>query len=418
MTKVNKIISIILITFIFTSNVAFAEPVGITSGDTGTDLVNPVSEGNVVYSSESNDQFIQDEDILEKQMDQDLQEETLLSIVTDTTDLENETGALWYAHEDYFEDIKGQVEDRNGEGAYDKTEEIIKEQYNPVQNTFDCDKFDVECHLVSIGITFLTSFIQVVLTPLSLVSVNPSVIMDTDIASGFIQAFSILTNSLLSVFLIYQIIKITTLRMGNFEHIQPELTDKITKTIIAVFLIGTYDDLFRIILNLQFVVVYPIINTFTNTQALSQSVVVKMFFLDSLAVTLIVFLILSIFLLVVVVQFFYNIAFLTLLYIAGPLSITTLVNDEYNFFSLWLRNIIARVLTVLFQSICIVISLMTLMNVESDLLGNIFNIFMCFAFLFLAMSIPSILQQFGNTSGSGKATVGALKSLSRSIARR
>lgn len=415
MTKTTKILSLLLMMFIFTSNVAFANP---TSGDTGTELRNPVSEGNLIYSSEDNDQYLQDEDVLQQQMDQDIQQETLLNIVTDTTDLENETGALWYAHEDYFEEIKSQVEERNGEGSYERTEEIIKEQYNPVENSFDCDRFDIECQFISIGMIFLTSFIQVVLTPLSMVSVNPSVIMDTDIANAFINAFSILTNSLLSVFLIYQIIKITILRMGNFEHIQPELTDKITKTIIAVFLIGAYDDLFRIILNLQFVVVYPIINTFSNTEALSQSVVIKMFFLDSLFVTLIVLLILAVLLFAVIIQFFYNIAFLTLLYIAGPLSITTLVNDEYNFFSLWLRNIIARILTVLFQSICIVISLMTLMNVEADLFNNIFNIFMSFAFIILAMSIPTILQQFGNTSGSGKATVGALKSLSRSISRR
>lgn len=263
----------------------------------------------------------------------------------------------------------------------------------------------------------MTSFIQTVLQPLSLVSVNPSVIMDTEVASAFIDAFSILTNSLLAVFLVYQIIKITTLRMGNFDQVQPELTDKLTKTIIAVFLIGSYDDLFRIILNLQFVIVYPIINTFTNTEALSQSIVVKLFFQPSMPVIMIIFLVLSVLLLVVVIQFFYNIAFLTVLYITGPLSITTMVNDEYNFFSLWLRNIVARCLTVLLQSICIVISLVTLLNVESDLLDNLFNIFMCFAFLVVAMSIPTILQQFGNSSGSGKATVASIKAIGRGVMR-
>lgn len=412
--KLIKILPLLLIMVVMFSSNAYGV---VTSNDNGIDIRNPVSEGNIVYSAESNNVYIQDEDTLQQQMDSEIANETLLNLVTDTTNIENETGGLWNAHEEYFESIKEQVETMHGEGAYDVTEEMIKEKYNPVENSFDCGRFEVSCHFNSIGLTFMTSFIQTVLTPLSLVSVNPSVIMDTEIATGFINAFSVLTNSLLAVFLIYQIIKIMVLRMGDFEHIQPELTDKITKTIIAVFLIGSYDDLFRIILNLQFVVVYPIINTFTNTEALSQSIVVKLFFQPSMPVIMIIFLILSLLLLVVVVQFFYNIAFLTLLYITGPISITTMVNDEYNFFSLWLRNIVARCLTVLMQSICIVISLITLLNVESDLLDNIFNVFMCFAFLVLAMSVPTILQQFGNSSGSGKATVSTLKSLGRGLSK-
>ena len=414
LNKVMKILPLsILMVVVFSSNVYGV----VTSNDNGIDIRNPVSEGNIVYNTESNDVYVQDENTLEQQMDQELANETLLNLVTDTSNLENDTGALWTAHEDYFTDIKEQVESKYGEGAYDSTEEIIKDKYNPVENTFDCGRFEVDCHFMSIGLTFMTSFIQTILQPLSLVSVNPSVIMDTDIATGFIEAFSILTNSLLAVFLIFQIIKITTLKMGNFDQAQPELTDKLTKTIIAVFLIGSYDDLFRIILNLQFVVVYPIINTFTNTSALSQSLVIKMFFQPSMQVIMIVFLILALLLLVVVIQFFYNIAFLTLLYITGPISITTMVNDEYNFFSLWLRNIVARCLTVLMQSICIVISLITLLNVQSDLSENIFNTIMCFAFLVLAMSVPTILQQFGNSSGSGKATVATLKSIGRGISK-
>lgn len=412
--KVIKILMMFTIAFMFLSSEAYAV---VTSNDNGMDIRNPVSEANVVYNSNSNNVYNQDEDTLQQQMDQDLSNETLLNLVTDTNNLENETGALWNAHEDYFEDIKSKVEEQYGEGAYSNTEEMIKEKYNPVENSFDCGRFEVNCHFTSIGITFMTSFIQTVLQPLSLVSVNPSVIMDTEVASAFIDAFSILTNSLLAVFLVYQIIKITTLRMGNFDQVQPELTDKLTKTIIAVFLIGSYDDLFRIILNLQFVIVYPIINTFTNTEALSQSIVVKLFFQPSMPVIMIIFLVLSVLLLVVVIQFFYNIAFLTVLYITGPLSITTMVNDEYNFFSLWLRNIVARCLTVLLQSICIVISLVTLLNVESDLLDNLFNIFMCFAFLVVAMSIPTILQQFGNSSGSGKATVASIKAIGRGVMR-
>ena len=53
MKKTIKILSLLLVMFIFSSSVAFANP---TSGDTGTELRNPVSEGNLIYSAEDNDQ--------------------------------------------------------------------------------------------------------------------------------------------------------------------------------------------------------------------------------------------------------------------------------------------------------------------------------------------------------------------------
>lgn len=102
-----------------------------------------------------------------------------------------------------------------------------------------------------------------------------------------------------------------------------------------------------------------------------------------------------------------------ILYIMGPVAITTMVNDEMNFFSLWVRRLVSRVLTLLLQSLCIAMCFATLFHITFKYNETITDLMLAIAFLFVALSVPKMLENFGDSSGAGRSTLLFVRSMGR-----
>ena len=123
--------------------------------------------------------------------------------------------------------------------------------------------------------------------------------------------------------------------------------------------------------------------------------------------------IIAILMLVVTISLFYSLAYLILLYITGPVAITTMLNDEMDFYSLWVRKLVSRVLTVFLQSVCIALSLATIFRITWNLQEVGTDLLLSIAYLMLALGVPKILENFGDSSGAGRSTIMAVRSIKR-----
>src|SRR5699024_8308918 len=111
-----------------------------------------------------------------------------------------------------------------------------------------------------------------------------------------------------------------------------------------------------------------------------------------------------------------------LFYTIGPVAIVTMVNDEYNMFSMWLKTIIARFLTLALQGLTEMLSFSYASNMDAiftgDALQSGFQKIISLAFLVVGISLPALLKEFGNSSGSGRGAISATQSMTRVITRR
>ncbi|MBK3975999.1 conjugal transfer protein TrbL family protein, partial [Staphylococcus aureus] len=102
-----------------------------------------------------------------------------------------------------------------------------------------------------------------------------------------------------------------------------------------------------------------------------------------------------------------------ILYIMGPIAIATMVNDDMDFFSLWLRRLVSRILTFLLQSLCIAMCFATLFHITFDYKEAITDLMLSMAFLLVGLSVPKMLENFGDSSGAGRSTLMFIRSRGR-----
>ena len=117
--------------------------------------------------------------------------------------------------------------------------------------------------------------------------------------------------------------------------------------------------------------------------------------------------------LVLTLSLFYSLALFIILYIMGPIAIATMVNDDMEFFSLWLRKLVSRILTFLLQSLCIAMCFGTLYHMTFDYRETITDFMLAIAFLFVGLSVPKMLENFGDSSGAGRSTLMFIRSRGR-----
>ena len=120
---------------------------------------------------------------------------------------------------------------------------------------------------------------------------------------------------------------------------------------------------------------------------------------------------------VLTLQFYYRIAFVAILYIAGPIAIATKINDTYNFFDFWLKQFITAFLTLALQLIATAIGLQQFFKAP-EYFGDTTNLFTGTAFFILAITLPSILGQWGFSTGSSRTLASGAKTVARVALRR
>lgn len=374
-------------------------------------LFAPVTSSAEILEDDNNGNSLNKADSeLEKTGDQ-IREE----IELDTEELEthglkeigNKKGDFYKAYKEEFDEIEENVP---GGATYVK----LMKKYNYHDGEFECGKFDIVCHVVNFGFVMGSSIVNALLAPLEKLAIEPEKILADSTLTTFKSAFFTFTTSLLAVFILFQVMKIYAFRMTNHSDTISLLNEKVVKIVMAAILLFSYDVFFKIILNIQYRVTYGLFNYLTNTNEVAQNVMLSQLLTPNGIVFVLMVLVFAILLAVLFFQMLYSFAMIGVFYIVGPVAVTTMVNDDYNMFPLWLKTIISRFLTLALQGLCVVLCLSFgsrigfLTEGSGDMMGFLDKI-TAIVFLVVGIAIPGLLKEFGNSSGAGRATTGGAR---------
>lgn len=331
-------------------------------------------------------------------------------------EIDEGSGGLYDAYREEFDEWEDKYP---GAGIY---VDLLK-NFDYHKGSFDCGRFDVLCHVTNIVFVGGSSIINAFLSPISQLAISPEEIMDDSSLNKFLNAINSFTTSLLSVFILFQIIKIYSFRLTDHMDTVNVLNEKIIKIVLAAVFLFTYEYFFRFLLSIQYRVNYGIFNYISNSTELTNTLMLNLILTPNGIMFVLLLLVFAVLLAVLFFQMIYSFALIGLLYTVGPAAITTMVNDEYNLFSLWLRTIISRFLTLALQGLSVILCLSFASRIDFVLEGGsmsdaFFSKILALAFLVVGLAIPSLLKEFGSSSGSGRGAMSGAKTATRVVTRR
>ncbi|MGV3144175.1 conjugal transfer protein TrbL family protein [Staphylococcus simulans] len=325
-----------------------------------------------------------------------------------TKKIKKEKGGLWKAYKD---EIKSEIEKRKGDPLAKDMEDFAQE-FNTGTGKLEVSKFDVEGHVNNMFLSIGTSIIKWSTEPLKHFTIKPSDVLEAPSAKPMMIAFSSLTDILLAVFLVFQLMKIMLARAIDIGYNGQAIYDKTLKTFVAATIIGLYEPLFKIALNFQYLLVSPILNAIDIKDSSASIVALKGLMIDDTG-PIIALPLMGVLMIVVTISLFYSLALFIILFIMGPIAIATMVNDDMNFYSLWIRKLVSRILTFLLQSLCIAMCFATLFHITFSYQEALTDLMLSMAFLLVALSVPKMLENFGDSSGAGRSTLMFIRSRGR-----
>ncbi|MCG1130691.1 hypothetical protein K4P41_11100 [Staphylococcus epidermidis] len=317
-------------------------------------------------------------------------------------------GGIWKAYKD---EIKKEMDVRKKNGMPSSMQKFA-EEFNTTTGKLKVSKFDVNGHINNVFLSIGTTLVKTSTEPLKHFTIKPADVLEAPSAKPMMTAFSTLTDTLLVLFLVFQLTKIMLARAIDIGYSGSAIYDKVLKTFVAGTLIGLYEPIFKALMNIQYLLVSPILNAIQIKDNTAGIIAFKGLMIDGTA-PMICLPLVAILLIVVALSLFYSLAMFIILYIMGPVAITTMVNDEMNFFSLWVRRLVSRILTLLLQSLCIAMCFASLFHITFKYQETITDLMLAIAFLFVALSVPKMLENFGDSSGAGRSTLLFVRSMGR-----
>lgn len=350
------------------------------------------------------------DDELETELNEAMDDESIIK-QGKVKEIKKGKGGLYKTYEKEIDKLYKKIEKSSGKGRADAMKKLV-EEYNTSTNKLDVSKWDIEGHTANIFMKIGNGALGMVTKPLQTFTIKPSSILTSPSAKPLKEAFTTLTDSLVALFLIFQVLKILVLKATDIGNYGNAIYDKVSKTVVVLILVGMYDPLFKLVLNIQYLLITPIMKSIKIDNEMGSLIMLKSLIVNSDAVIIAVPVI-AILMLVVTLSLFYSLAYLILLYITGPVAITTMLNDEMDFYSLWVRKLVSRVLTIFLQSVCIALSLATIFRITWNLQEVGTDLLLSIAYLMLALGVPKILENFGDSSGAGRSTIMAVRSIKR-----
>lgn len=319
----------------------------------------------------------------------------------------NKKNSFYKAYKEEFDEWADNVP---GAAIYVK----MMKKYHYKEGEFKCGKFDVVCHIVNFGFVTGSSIINALLSPISKLAIAPEDIILDSTLTKFKRAFNTFTTSLLAVFILFQIMKIYTFRMTNHSDTVSVLNEKVVKIFMASIFLFSYDIFFKVILNIQYRFNFAIFNYISNSHEVTQNIMLSMLLTPNGIIFVILILLFAILLAVLFFQMLYTFAMIAVFYVVGPVAITTMVNDEYNMFGNWLKTIISRFLTLGLQGLCVILCLsfgsrLSFITDSASVSQTLLDKILAIAFLVFGIAVPSLLKEFGNSSGTGRAVTSSAK---------
>lgn len=303
------------------------------------------------------------------------------------------TGDFYNDHKEHFEDLPKQIKD------------VIK-KYDYETNTFDCGWTHFYCKYSSFMYENAIGAIKAGLKTGESAIIAPWQITGNQIFNNYKNALKTSAWLMLSIFLAWNIAKIVAHRFADAEDGGVALNEKILKITVLAIILGVYETIFYKILELQY---YAVQGVMGNPVTL-EDITITIFKYGSYY-GLLMALLIGVTMLIFNIAFIYRFVLFGVLYIMGVVAIPTGINDEYNYFSLWLRLLVSNGVTLFLQALCFVL------GVNAMFVQNAFNegtaVVVAMAFWVLALAIPSLLGNLGASTGTSRAVGSVIRAVTR-----
>ena len=279
---------------------------------------------------------------------------------------------------------------------------LYLDKYDYSTNQFDCKWHEIGCHTNSFLYTTVSGFVFGAIDSFSKFQLDPDFITGNPIYEGYMLNFKSLAWTIAAIFILWQTLKIIILYSGNGEEGMNSLYDKLVAVIAGGILLGVYAQFFDWLLELTHLLTETML-----TSPVTHYDVMQVMAVNSVGYGLILMIVVSAILFVFFLSILYRTVLFVILYITGVLAVPTIVNDQYNFFNLWLKTVVSNILTLTIQLLCFVLGIKTLVSLESG------NMIVGMVFFIVGLSIPTLLSQFGASTGSAKAVGSSVKYVAR-----
>lgn len=276
------------------------------------------------------------------------------------------------------------------------------EKYDYETNQFDCKWHEIGCHTNSFLFSTVSGFVFGAIDSFSKFQIDPEFVTGNAIYEGYMLNFKSLAWTIAAIFILWQTVKIVILYSGNGEEGMNSLYDKLIAVITGGVLLGIYGQFFDWILELTHLLTETML-----TSPVTHYDVMQVMAVNSVGYGLILMIVVSAILFVFFLSVLYRTVLFVILYITGVLAIPTIVNDQYNFFNLWLKTVVSNILTLTIQLLCFVLGIKTLVSLEGG------NMVIGMIFFIVGLSVPTLLSQFGASTGSAKAVGSSVKYIAR-----
>jgi hypothetical protein len=283
-----------------------------------------------------------------------------------------------------------------------KSQRDLIKKYDYELNDFNCKAFDFTCKMDAAQYKMAIGAIKLSHGGITSFVITPSLITENQVFKEFKNALGGFSTTMLAIFLMWQIMKVVASRYADASDGAIAINDKIIMVVVCAIFLGIYDDFFVWVLQFQEVLVSGVLKDPVKTE----DIILITFINGSTYGMLIAFLIMLV-MLVFSIAFMYRFVLFGLLYIVGVVAIPTGVNDEYNYFSLWLRLLINNGVTLFLQALAFSLGFLALIKNNSFSMGASFSVAM--AFFLLALAVPSLLGGLGSSSGSSRAIASVVR---------
>ncbi|MCQ6341047.1 conjugal transfer protein TraL [Bacillus cereus] len=280
-----------------------------------------------------------------------------------------------------------------------KAPDIYQEQiknYDSKQKAFTCGKLEFMCNINSFFFQFGVGAMKFTEKQINHFILKPDDVLQNERYLKYQEGVSGLCKTLLIIFIMFHAVKIMSFRMLDAEDGSVVLNDKIVQIFVTCIVLYLYQDILRWVLKAQQFFVEGITEQLVDGDFIDR-IAVQTIFAGEFAFY--VMFIMGILIFILVLQFLYRTALAGILFIMGPLAIVTKVNDNLNFYDFWIRLWLATFLTFGMQVLAVTLGFNFLLTPPIGY-GENENLFLGLAFFVLALTIPSILGQFGMSTNT------------------
>lgn len=279
---------------------------------------------------------------------------------------------------------------------------LYLEKYDYETNQFDCKWHEIGCHTNSFLFTTVSGFVFGAIESFSKFQISSEFITGNPIYEGYMLNFKSLAWTIAGIFILWQTLKLVILYSGNGEEGMNSLYEKIVAIVTGGILLGVYSQFFEWILELTHLLTETML-----TSPVTHYDIMQVMAVNSVGYGLILMIVVSAILFIFFLSILYRSVLFVILYITGVLAIPTIVNDQYNFFNLWMKTVVSNILTLTIQLLCFVLGIKTLVSLENG------NMVIGMIFFIVGLTIPTLLNQFGASTGTAKSVGSSVKYVAR-----